>query len=261
MNTDGVNTTASSDDDTFAAALGLTPSAEDHKRRRRKDTTAGRPLVTAETASQAALATSSASAAQANGATSNLGTALRQAAHGEQVRTTGGVPVLTPTAAAASTGSLPLANTTGSIPAVGLAAAPEEPVSWWKRRRMRVRRVRRTIRHIDPWSVFKISLILFTCLYIAFMAAGVLLWRAAEESGVVERFESFLTEVGVFETFEIQGDTLFRSASIIGIVMVAAASAIMVVIAILFNLISDLTGGVRVTVLEEDLGRPERRRR
>ena len=92
-------------------------------------------------------------------------------------------------------------------------------------------------------------------------AAGVLLWRAAEESGIVDRFESFLIEVGVFETFDIQGETLFRSASVIGVVGVAAASAMAVITAILFNLISDLTGGVRVTVLEEDLGRPARRDR
>lgn len=231
VNTSSVSTTApgASDEATFAAALGLTQSVPAPKRARRKADTIGRPLVTAQTAAQAGAAT---------GAPPTM-----------TARVTGATPVITN----ATTGY-------GALPAVGVASHNDK-VTWWKRRRMRVRRVRRTLRHIDPWSVFKISVLLFTCLYIAVMAAGVLLWRAAVEAGLIERVESFFLDYGVLETFVIEGDTVFRSAAIIGVVMVAAASALAVVAAILFNLISDLTGGLRVTVLEEDLGRPERVRR
>lgn len=245
MNTDGVSTSTAREDETFAAALGLTSTQAKDSRRRRRDTS-GRPLVTAANASEAARNVGTGTAAAPATTTT--------ARVGNGTSTTGSVPVLTPSAT--TTGSTPTVPT-----GIGVATAPEKPISWWKRRRMRVRRVRRTIRHIDPWSVFKISVILFSCMYVAVMAAGVLLWRAAEESGIVDRFESFLIEVGVFETFDIQGETLFRSASVIGVVGVAAASAMAVITAILFNLISDLTGGVRVTVLEEDLGRPARRDR
>ena len=37
-----------------------------------------------------------------------------------------------------------------------------------------------------------------------------------------------------------------------GVVLVLSGAAFSVVLALLFNLISDLTGGVQVTVLEED---------
>ena len=40
-----------------------------------------------------------------------------------------------------------------------------------------------------------------------------------------------------------------------GVVLVLAGAAASVVLALLFNLISDLTGGVRVTVLEEEPAR------
>ncbi len=252
MNTDGVSRNTSREDETFAAALGLTSTPPPKEAKRRRRDTGGRPLVTAANASEAARTIGASTAPPASAATTTV--TPRVGGNGAPASpSTGSVPILTPSPS--TTGSTPM------VPAAGLAAAPEKPISWWKRRRMRVRRVRRTIRHIDPWSVFKISLILFSCLYVAVMAAGVLLWRAAEESGIIERFESFLIEVGVFETFDIQGETLFRSASVIGVVGVAAASAMAVVTAILFNLISDLTGGVRVTVLEEDLGRPARRDR
>jgi len=254
LNTDGVST---SEEATFAAAIGLTPpSRSGAKRRVPKIDTSGRPLLTAETAgaAAAALGTSTPSPSLPNLEVPAAQSTARVGSPGVQgPPRTGAVPVLKPQPTST--------NLTGSIPAVGIAAPDHEKVSWWKRRRMRVRRVRRTIRHVDPWSVFKISVILFACLYVAFMAAGVLLWRAAVDAGLIGRFESFLLEVGVFETFVIEGETIFRSSSIIGVVMVAAASAISVVVAILFNLISDLTGGVRVTVLEEDLGRPERIRR
>ena len=91
----------------------------------------------------------------------------------------------------------------------------------------------------------------------ATMAAGVLLWNAAVGSGLIDRFEGFMEGLG-FETWELVGEEIFRGASIIGLVLVAAGAALNVVMAILFNLISDLTGGVRVTVIEEDLGRRAR---
>ena len=137
--------------------------------------------------------------------------------------------------------------------ATDTAARPgPTPGTWFARRRARARKVRRTVRHIDPWSVFKISVLLYLCLYVAVMIAGVLLWSAAVGSGLVENIESFIEELLALETYEFQADEIFRGGAIIGLVLAAAGAAFNVVLAILFNLISDLTGGLRVTVLEED---------
>ena len=126
--------------------------------------------------------------------------------------------------------------------------------SWLQRRRAKVRRTRRTIRHIDPWSVFKVSLLLSICLYIAAMIAGVLLWSAAVNSGVIDNIESFVEEVGSYQVWQLDGEEIFRRTSVIGIVLMVAGVAFNVLMAIVFNLISDLVGGVRVTILEEDSG-------
>ena len=131
-------------------------------------------------------------------------------------------------------------------------ARPARSGSWLSRRRARVRRTRRTIRHIDPWSVFKVSLLLYICLYIAAMIAGVLLWSAAVNSGLIGNVEAFITKIGSYEVWQLNGEEIFRRVSVIGLVLMVTGVAFNVLMAIVFNLISDLVGGVRVTILEED---------
>ncbi len=121
----------------------------------------------------------------------------------------------------------------------------------------RVKRSRRTIRHIDPWSVFKVSVLLYICLYLAVMLAGVLLWSALQRSGLVESFEDFIAEVGSYSVWEIDGNVIYQRARIIGLVLAAAGVAFNVVLALIFNLISDLVGGIRMTILEEDNSSPD----
>ena len=55
------------------------------------------------------------------------------------------------------------------------------------------------------------------------------------------------------EAFEFDGSKVFRASWMIGAVLVVAMTAMTVTMAVLFNLISDLLGGVRVTVLEEEV--------
>ncbi|MDE0677730.1 MAG: DUF3566 domain-containing protein [Acidimicrobiaceae bacterium] len=130
--------------------------------------------------------------------------------------------------------------------------------AWLSQRRARVRRTHRILRHIDPWSVFKVSVLLYACLYVAVLAAGVLLWNAAQRSGLVDKVESFITEVGSYESWTIDGMVIFQRARIIGLIVATVGVAFNVVMAIMFNLISDLTGGVRVTVLEDERRPPAR---
>ncbi|WP_419944019.1 DUF3566 domain-containing protein [Candidatus Poriferisodalis sp.] len=106
--------------------------------------------------------------------------------------------------------------------------------------------------------MFKISVLLYACLYTAVLIAGVLLWNAAQRSGLVEKLESFITEVGSYESWKIDGMVIYQRARIVGLVLATVGVAFNVVMAIMFNLISDLTGGVRVTVLEDERRPPAR---
>jgi hypothetical protein len=121
--------------------------------------------------------------------------------------------------------------------------------------RLRARKVRRIVRHVEPWSVLKMSLILFFCMWIIIVVAGVAIWSIAVNSGTIDNFESFLSEVLALETFEFNGGDIFEAAAIGGLIFVIALTGFSVLVAVLFNLISDLTGGVRVTVVEEETAR------
>ncbi|RMH71680.1 MAG: hypothetical protein D6683_14345, partial [Actinomyces sp.] len=160
-------------------------------------------------------------------------------------------PVSAPTGAVAA--PAPAAPGTGTVP---------RP-TWRDRRaarKLRARRVRRLVRHVEPWSVLKISLVFYFCLWGILLIAGVLLWSVAVSSGMIDNLESFIRELFALKSFEFDADLIFRAAAMGGLILVVAASGFTVLMAVLFNLISDVTGGIRITVVEEETARPRPRR-
>jgi hypothetical protein len=117
--------------------------------------------------------------------------------------------------------------------------------------RLRARKVRRVIRHIEPWSVFKLSLLFYICLFVTLEVAAVLLWNLAVSAGTIDNIIDFVNDLGGGE-LTIDGSVIFRASLIGGGVLVIAGSLFNVLLAVLFNLISDLVGGIRVTVIEEE---------
>jgi hypothetical protein len=145
-----------------------------------------------------------------------------------------------------------------------LDKAATEPVKKRKGRRRRkgrveARRVQRIIRHVDPWSVLKFSLLLYFSLFLIVLSAGVLLWLAASATDVVTGVEDFIEELFGFETFAFEPGQILTASVLGGLVLVVAGTAANVVFAVLFNLISDVVGGLRLTVIEEERVRPVRR--
>jgi hypothetical protein len=120
------------------------------------------------------------------------------------------------------------------------------------RTRPRVRRVTRIVRHVDPWSVFKVALVFSAFLYGVCLTAGVLLWRVARDTGTIDNVENFFEETG-WETFELKGGEIYHQAWIAGLFVAVGLVGFAVLVATLFNLVTDLVGGVRVSVLEEEV--------
>ena len=129
-------------------------------------------------------------------------------------------------------------------------------------RKPRVRRVTRVVRHVDPWSVFKIALVANIVLYLIVLTAGVLLWNVAYATGTVDNVERFFESFG-WSTFEFNGGEIYHNAWIAGLFLVIGLTGLAVLLATLFNLITDLVGGMRFTVLEEEVveARPSPMRR
>lgn len=116
----------------------------------------------------------------------------------------------------------------------------------------RVRKVSRVLRALDAWSVFKVSIIFYLAMYLICLIAGVLLWNVAYSTGTIDNLSSFFESFG-WKSFEFKGGEIFHNAWILGLFLVVGLTGMNVVLATLFNLISDLVGGVRMTVLEEEV--------
>ena len=116
----------------------------------------------------------------------------------------------------------------------------------------RVRRVTRVLRDIDVWSVFKVGLVVHAALYVVFLVTGVLLWNVASATGTIDNIEQFLTSFG-WESFTFKGGQLFTSSAMLGVFLVVLGTGLWVLAAVIFNLVTELVGGVRVTVLEEEV--------
>lgn len=136
-----------------------------------------------------------------------------------------------------------------------------------RRVKLQARRVRRIVRHIEPWSVLKISLIFYACLWLIFLVTGFMVWGVLEQSNTIENFENLVTDYFVLEDpFKIDQDQVFRGYALVGAVLCIAGTTFNVLMVLLFNLLSDLTGGLRITMIEEETARPtpprkKRRRR
>jgi hypothetical protein len=116
----------------------------------------------------------------------------------------------------------------------------------------RVRKVRRVLRHIEPWSALKVGLIFYTCVWGLSTIAVRILWNTAEDAGTIEKVESFIEDLFALEVFEFDSEQILRIFFLGGLILVVGGTAITVILVVLFNLISDLTGGVRFTMIEEE---------
>jgi hypothetical protein len=143
---------------------------------------------------------------------------------------------------------------TSSTPPIGDEPASPEPtrrsVSF---ERPAVRRTTRVLRHIDPWSVFRVTLVFHFVLYLTLLLTGVLLWNVANATGTVDNVERFMESFG-WDTFQFKGGELFHQAWVLGLFVVVGMTGLAILAVTTFNLITDLVGGIRVTILE---GKPE----
>ena len=126
------------------------------------------------------------------------------------------------------------------------------PVHFRRAPKPRVRRVTRVVRHIDTWSVFKVALVFSAFFYAVALISGVLLWQVAYATGTIDNVQKFFEGFG-WETFKFNGGQIYHNAWIAGLFVAVGLTGLAVLMATLFNLITDLVGGIRLSVLEEEV--------
>lgn len=114
------------------------------------------------------------------------------------------------------------------------------------------RRIRVAIRRVNPWSVLRFSLLFYFCLMLVFVIGLAILYMVVDALGVVASLEQLLESLGFGGEagFEVNGGFLFRTLFLIGLISVVVWSALTLFFAFLYNLISDLVGGIEVTLTE-----------
>ena len=74
----------------------------------------------------------------------------------------------------------------------------------------------------------------------------------ANATGTVDNVEKFFEQFG-WSTFEFNGGELYHNAWVAGLFGALFLTGMAVFVATVFNLITDLVGGIRVSVLEEEV--------
>ncbi len=121
-----------------------------------------------------------------------------------------------------------------------------------KKKRMQRYAQRRyqTVRRADLWSILKVSVWLYLAVLITVLVAGTMLWWAASTAGVVGNVEQF---VGVHNnTFRSLSWNVLLTSTVIGLVIVCTLTVLTVFAAGFYNLVTELLGGVEVTVVERE---------
>lgn len=138
-----------------------------------------------------------------------------------------------------------------SPPTVVQPAIPPQPAPLAMRAKPAGPRTSRVVlRRLDPWAVLKVSALFWFSMVLILLTAGVLLWAAAASVGLVNGIEDAMAGFG-FEDYEFLPGKILRGAALVGLVLSIAGTIGNVLLAVLYNLISDTVGGLRL-VLSED---------
>lgn len=113
------------------------------------------------------------------------------------------------------------------------------------------------IRRVDPWSTLKVSLVLSVALFFVWMIAVAFLYLVLGGMGVWSKLNSNVGDLLTSASGSTGGElvssgTIFGGAALIGLVNIVLLTAMATAAAFIYNLTTDLVGGVEVTLADRD---------
>ncbi|ORW32232.1 hypothetical protein AWB91_12295 [Mycobacterium paraense] len=112
------------------------------------------------------------------------------------------------------------------------------------------------IRRIDPWSTLKVSLLLSVALFFVWMIAVAFLYLVLGGMGVWAKLNSnvgdLLNNTSGSSGELVSSGTIFGGAVLIGLVNIVLLTAMATIAAFVYNLATDLIGGIEVTLADRD---------
>lgn len=119
---------------------------------------------------------------------------------------------------------------------------------------VKVNRVRRIIRKIDPWTVLKVTFVLNFIVALTIVLGFSILWVLLVNDGVPQGLEDIARRLALLDAdASLVGniEPLFSSVVFLATVYLLTQTALATIGAFFYNLVSDLVGGIEVVVLEE----------
>lgn len=114
-----------------------------------------------------------------------------------------------------------------------------------------VRRVKRTLKHIDPISVLKVSLVFYTFFLLVWLVIMAVVYTVLDGMGLFDQLESLGTDL-VLPALqnEITLGTVEKWTLLVGVFCIIGGSILNAFLAFLYNIISDVVGGIEVSFNE-----------
>ncbi len=112
------------------------------------------------------------------------------------------------------------------------------------------------VRRFDPWSVLKVSLVLSVASFFVWMIAVAFLYLVLGGMGVWSKLNSnvgdLLTSASGSGGELVSSGTIFGGAALIGLVNIVLLTAMATCGAFIYNLTTDIVGGIEVTLADRD---------
>jgi len=115
---------------------------------------------------------------------------------------------------------------------------------------VRSRQAKVVLRKVGPWSVLKISFLFYLCVMAVIIGAMMILYAILGAIGALDSLTRLIRDLFADQSFQIHGGWLFSRGLSIGLALVVLWTLINVFIVFLYNLLSDVVGGIEVTLSE-----------
>jgi hypothetical protein len=107
------------------------------------------------------------------------------------------------------------------------------------------------VRRVNAWSVLRVSLLFYFCVMVIGVFALSIVYWILGIMGVLNSISDLLTSIfATNRSYVINGEWLFFRALVVGAAWVVIWSLVNMLLALLYNLIADVVGGISVTLAE-----------
>jgi hypothetical protein len=116
-----------------------------------------------------------------------------------------------------------------------------------------LRRVKRTIKRVDPLTVLRLSLFYYCFLLVLWLLVVAVLFFFVQSTGLFDKIEKVGNAFAEEIQLNISLGFVEKWAFLVGLTLVIIGSLLNAFLAFLYNLASDIVGGVELTFVEKDL--------